>query len=333
MLRPSSLFRVIFILLLLVACGSPAAPASETQAPAPPLVRIRLPMGYIPNVQYAPFYVADAKGFFRDAGIEVEFDYKSETDGIALVGANELQFTLASGEQVLLARAQGLPVVYVMGWWQDYPVGVAAKQASNIRTPADLAGKRIGLPGPFGASYVGLRALLSVAGLDETDVTLDSIGFNQVEALVADRADAVVIYANNEPLQLSARGYEVDVIRVADYVELASNGLVTNEATLAQNPDLIRRMVQATLRGLEETIADPQEAFGICMDYVEGLDEADQAIQTAILNASIDFWKADRLGFSPPESWENMQKVLLQMGLLDKPLELSQAYTNDFVTR
>ena len=328
---------VLLLLLTLVvlssACSGSATPA-ETAPPAvtpPPLTHIRLPMGYIPNVQYAPFYVALEKGYFREAGIELEFDYSFETDGVSLVGADHLQFALVSGEQVLLARAQGLPVVYVLGWWQDYPVAVAAKKEQNIRSPGDLAGKKIGLPGLFGASYVGLRALLDAAGVEESQVTLDSIGFNQVEALMADQDEAVVIYANNEPVQLQSRGVDIDVIRVADYVRLASNGLITNQKTIAENPDLVRRMVQAILHGVADTLANPEEAYDISLKYVEGLAQADQQVQRQILAESMAFWRAERLGYSDPQAWENMQKTLLAMGLLSQPLELSEAYTNQFI--
>lgn len=320
---------LLILALMLPACASsPSVPAAS---PAP-LQHIRLPMGFIPNVQYAPFYVADAKGYFREAGLEVEFDYSTETDGVALVGANELPFAIASGEQVLLARAQGLPVVYVMAWWQNYPVAVAAMAESNIRTPADLAGKKIGLPGPFGASYIGLRALLSVANLTESDIRMDSIGFNQVEALVTGQDEAVVVYANNEPVQLHAQGYEVDVIRVADYVQLASNGLISNETVIAENPDLARRIIRSIVQGVEDTLADPDQAFEICKQYVEGLDQPDiQAIQKEVLATSLEFWRADQPGMSEPEAWENMHQVLQDMGLLTAPQDLGKAYTNEFV--
>ncbi len=210
--------------MMLAACAR--APSGT-----PALRTIRLPMGYIPNVQFAPFYVAVEKGYFREEGIDVAFDYKMETDGVALVGAGQIPFSIVSGEQVLLARAQGLPVVYAMAWWHGYPVAVAALAVLGDSHGSGFERKKVGIPILAGASYVGFRALLNSAGMTEQDVTLDVIGYNQVEALIAGTEDAVVIYANNEPVQLQARGYPVNVIRVADFVNLASNGLLTNEKT------------------------------------------------------------------------------------------------------
>ncbi len=318
----------------LVGCGLAIALSLSGCAADGQLAPMRLPMGFIPNVQYAPFYVAVERGYYADEGLEIEFDYSFETNGVKLVGAGELPFALVSGEQVLLARTQGLPVVYVMAWFQDFPIAIAAPEASAIRAPEDLVGKRIGIPLLEGASYIGFRALLHAAGIQEQDIVLDTIGFNQVETLVAGQEQAVVVYANNEPLQLEARGHPVNLIRVADYVSLASNGLLTNEATLSENPELVRRMVRASLRGIAVTIADPTAAFEICKQYVEGLDQlsaADQALQLRILEASIEFWKAERPGYSDPQAWQNMQELLLAMGLLAEPLELAAAFSNEYL--
>lgn len=297
------------------------------------LVHIRLPMGYIPDIQQAPFYVAVDKGYFRQAGIDIQFDYSLETDGVALTGANTVQFAIASGEQVLLARAQGVPVVYVLAWYKDYPVAVASKTSSNLQTPQDLRGKKIGLPGLYGASYIGLRALLNAVGLQESDVTLDSIGFNQVEALAADREQAVVVYAANEPIILQSQGYSLNVIRVSDYVQLASNGLITNETTIAKNPDLVRRMVQATLHGITDAAANPDQAYEISKKYVQTLAQADPTVQKKVLTTSIQFWQLTLPGQSSPSGWDNMQKTLLDMKLLNQPLDLSKAYTNQFINK
>ena len=317
------------ITLLLAACGGAGNQQAESEQKN--IQTIRLPMGFRENIQFAPFYVAEEKGYFEEVGLNMDFDYSAENDNMALVGAGERQFAVVSGEQVLLARKQGLPVVYVLAWWQDYPVAVTALTSSNINSLADLKGKRIGLPGLFGASYIGLRALLAAGGLKEEDVILDSIGYNQVEALAAGQEDAVVVYANNEPIQLAAKGYQVNTLHVSDYVELASNGLITNEKTIAENPDLVRRMSQAITKGIADTIDDPEEAYQISLEYVDGLADLDKDIQMDILNASIELWRAEILGQSRPEAWENMHRVLVEMGSIPADLDVNQAYTNQFV--
>jgi len=324
------MLRKVVLFMLGLALGLSACAEPVPVRTAGPLTRIRLPMGYIPNVQYAPFYVAIEKGYFAEEGIQIEFDYSFETDGVALVGAGELPFTLASGEQVLLARAQGLPVVYAFSWYKEFPVSVIARPGLNIRKPADLRGHTIGLPGLFGANYIGLEALLFDGGLSDSDVTLESIGFNQVEAFASGQQDIVAVYTTNEPVVLRSKGLDFTELRVADTLQLVSNGLVTNEKTIADNPDLIRGMNRALARGILDTAADPAAAYQICKKFVENLGVNDAAVQKQVLAASIGFWNVDKPGQSSPQAWTNMNDVLVKMGLLKASQDVSKAFTNDF---
>ncbi len=323
--------RTLVTLFLLAALASSCAPQTAPADPAAGLTPVRLPVGFIPNIQFAPLYVSMEKGYFREEGLEVTIDYSMENDNTVLVGADELQFAVVSGEQVLLARAQGLPVVYVACWYRDFPVGVAALASEGIQSPADLRGKKIGTPVLSGASYIGLQALLASGGLSEQDVTLDVIGFTQAEALAGGREQAAVVYVTNEPIQLRSQGYEVDVLRVADYLRLVSNGLITNEKTLAENPDLVRRMVRGMLRGIQDAAADPEGAYEISKKYVENLAQADRQTQMAVLETSIELYQREPWGASDPQAWENMQQVLLDIGLLKEPLDLSRAFSNAYL--
>jgi NitT/TauT family transport system substrate-binding protein len=324
-------YRFVAIILITVLLATACAPAKPATAVTPKLVAIRLPVGYIPNIQFAPLYVAIDKGYYRAAGIDLTIDYSMEIDAVSLVGANQLPFAVVSGEQVLLGRQQGLPIVYVMDWFQKYPVGIASPVSEGIKTPADLKGKKIGVPMLSGASYIGLEALLNAGGLKDSDVKLDTIGFTQVETLAAGREQAAVIYVNNEPIQLKSKGVDVNVLRVADYLQLVGNGLITNENTLKQNPGLVRGMVQATLHGISDTLANPDEAYNISKKYVENLAQADTTIQKQVLSTSIDLWRTSKLGYSDPKAWQNMQDILLRMGLLKKALDLQQCFSNNYL--
>jgi NitT/TauT family transport system substrate-binding protein len=293
---------------------------------------IRLPVGYIPNVQFAPLYVAMEKGYFSAQGLNVQLDYSTEIDSMALVGANQIPFAIVSGEQVLLGRSQGLPVTYVLAWYQKYPVAIASLAESNILSPQDLKGKKVGIPILSGASFIGLEAILHAAGLVDDDVSLDTIGFTQVESLVTGLEDAVVVYAANEPIQMKERGYSVNILKVSDYLELVGNGLVTNEETLHSNPEMVRRMVAAMYQGIQYSLDHPEEAYQICLKFVENL-KADDPIQMQILSMSMDLWKTNTLGYSNPQAWKNMQEILLQMGLLQTRMDLTDAYDNTFLPK
>jgi len=332
---------IVLTLVVLTGCGipgpaplseSPTVGSSELAADTTEPTHVRLPMGFVANVQFAPWYVAVERGYFAEEGIELEFDYGDyDTKGVQLVAAGWTPFAIASGDQVLKARAQGMPVVTFINWWRRFPVAVVALEESGIQEPNDLAGRTVGIPETFGAaSYIGWRALTSATNLDEERVDLEVIGYAALENLTVGRVEAAVVYANNEPVQLTQRGYEVNLIPVADYAPLISNGVIASEEVLQSEPELVRAFARAFLRGLDETMNDPDAAFEICKKYVDGLEENEE-IQRAVLEASLDYWRGEPLGRSDLEAWQNTVQVMEGAELLGGEVDLEKAFTNTFL--
>jgi len=323
---PWAMVRVLCLLALiaLAACkaSTPEPAASETR-------KVTLSMGFIPNVQFTPVYVAVERGYFREEGIEVEFDYGMEHDLLKLVGTGERQFVIGSGDQVILARSQELPVVYVFNWYRRFPVAVASLQP--LSGPSDLVGLDVGIPGLYGASYIGWQALLDAAGIDPASVNLVSIGYTQVENLVAGQVDAAVVYAMNESVQLRQEGYQVSEIMVSDYIDFVSNGLITNEQTIADQPELVRAVVRAMRRGLQDTLDDPDAAFAICREYVPEIDDESAPLQRAVLQAALDFWRADELGASDPDAWAASVAFMRKIGMIEADVDPATLYSNAFI--
>jgi NitT/TauT family transport system substrate-binding protein len=329
-------FWLAVVTLILSACVpvAPAAPATTADPqPAGALTPITLAMGYIPSVQFAPFYVAQERGYFKDAGLDVTFRHGFETDLLKLVGTNELQFMIGSGEEVILGRSQGLPVRYVMRWYRQFPVVLFAKAATGITGPEDLEGKRVGIPGLFGASYVGWEAIVYASGLDANKVTLESIGFTQASAVSQDRVDAALDYVVNGPVQLRLAGEDVVELPVSQYVDLPSNGIITNDQTIAEQPEIVKALVGAALRGLQDTLADPDAAFDISVKYVPEAVGGQETVSRAIFDASLDLWQAeaDQLGLSDGDAWAKAASFMKEMGLIQSDVVVEELFTNEFI--
>jgi NitT/TauT family transport system substrate-binding protein len=336
------LFVASFLaLLLLTGCTNvPAAPATlapnttgQAQGAPKPLTPITLAMGYIPSVQFAPFYVAQERGYFKDAGLDVTFRYGFETDLLKLVGTDELQFMIGSGEETILGRSQGLPVRYVMRWYRKFPAVLFAKASTGIKSLADLAGKKVGVPGLFGANYVGWEALVYAGKLDPQAVNLQSIGFTQATAVKQDQVDAAMDYVVNGPVQLRLAGDEVTVIPVSDFVDLPSNGIITNEKTIAGKPELVQALVTAALRGLSDTLADPNAAFALSLKAVPEAGGEQAQVSRAIFDESLKLWQASsaELGRSDPAAWDAAAKFMKDMGLIQTDVNPGDLYTNEFI--
>lgn len=303
------------LLCLLLLAGLPVA---SQQA----LERQSFLLTFIPNIQFAPIYVTIAEGHFAEIGLDVTLEYLNEPDVVDLIAAGQAQFGVVSGEQVILSVAQQRPILYVYEWFQKFPVGVVVPADSDIQTPADLAGLRVGVPGRFGASYSGLVALLRANGMSESDVDLREIGFAAPEVFCLGQVDAATIYITNEPLQirnLAEAGdcgeiTEVRVLPISDYSSLISNGIITNQALVENNPERVQGFVTAFDAGLRSTINNPARAYLLSRQFVETLPlSADfEASLTALADAQDEFLVTAPDAAALAENRETMLETLRQ---------------------
>src|SRR2546421_5219438 len=334
--------RLISVLALAVLIALMAAhAASATSAPraaSPSLRTVTIGMGFTPNVQFAPFYVADQRGYYRQAGLKVDFNYASSPNLLELVGRGRMGLAIADGTDAIAAVAQGVPIVYVMAEYQRFPVAIFSLAGSHIRSVAGLRGKTIGVPGRYGATYAGLLAALHTAGLRPSDVKIQAINYTQVESVAAGKVDAAVGYSPNEPVLLARRGYKVNVIEVSDVANLVAPGVVAGRHLVAHDHALVRAFVQATLHGMADTIANPRMAFTMArrvhgLTTLHGRDAADQY---AVLLRAITFWhsaatRAHGLGYADPMQWRDSVRILHAIGLLPRTPRPATIFTNAFV--
>lgn len=328
------LLSSLLILLLTVTGCTPPAPPPPAEPDAPGLQPITLGLGFIPSVQFAPIYVGIEKGFFAEEGIDLSLEYGFENDYLRLVGTGAMQFLIGSGDQVVLGAAQGLPVRYVMAWYSRYPVTIFARAEAGIVEPADLAGKRVGVPGPFGATYIGLRGILQAAGLREADIQMQSIGFTQAAAVSEGIVDAAADYAVNGPVVLGLAGIETTQIDLDPYLTIPANGLITNLATLEQEPELVRNMIRAIQRANAYTLENPDEAFQIALTVVPEAGGENEAANRAIFDASLAYWqpRSDGLaGSTLAAEWQSAVDLMVDMGLFEGAVPVQDLFTNDYL--
>ncbi len=327
---------------MLAACSSD--PALLTPTPSGP-TKVTISLGYLPNVQFAPFYVALSKGYYRDEGLEVTFKHGIVPDLIRLLGTTDEvgSFAVASGDEIIPARVQGIPVKYVMTWYRQYPVAVASIEGKGpaLKSPADLKGHIVGVPGPFGANYTGLLALLKAGGLKQSDINMKSINFTQVESLATGQVDAAMVYAANEPVQLRSQGMKINTLLVSDYMKLASNGLATNDKTLKENPELVRKVVRATLKGIKSTIDDPNAAFEEAIKQVPEITASTRDLQLQVLQETVKLMQpkasdpaaSQPLGWTDRDVWSSTQDFLLEAAIIPSKGNLDEMFTNEFIPK
>lgn len=316
--------------LVVAACGgSTTSAAPSTAAPSSaPVTPLTVGLGYIPNVQFAQFYLADQAGYYADAGLDVTLQNKIDPDLITLLGQGAVDIGSGDGTSVIPAVSQGIPVVYTSTIYGTFPAVVIARADSGIATAVDLRGKRIGIPGRYGTNWVMLQALLKEAGLTVDDVTIVEFpDFSQAAALQQGQVDAATGFANNEPIQLRNAGIEPVVLTVDDAVPLPGPGLVTGTKTLGDKAEALKAFTAATLRAMDEITADPQKGLDAAFEAVPDLAK-DPELQRQILDATIATWKNARtggaLGSIDRDGWQRSLDFMAGMGLVPNPITVDQ---------
>jgi NitT/TauT family transport system substrate-binding protein len=294
----------VFGLMLSVGalgCG-PGAPS------AAPLTKLTVGLGFTASVQFAQFYRAQQQGYYRAAGLDVTFQNDIDPNLITLLGQGAVDIGMADGTSVIPAVGQGIPIRYVATIYARFPNVVMVPAGGGIAGAADLRGKRLGIPGRYGSSWIMLQALLGSAGLTPDDLTIREYPtYGQGIALQQAQVDAATGFRNNEPVQLRLAGFETTILDIDQLTPLPGNGLTVGTATLAAKPEAIRAFVAATLRAMGEISASPQAGLDDAIAVVPELAN-DRATQLAILEATIEMWNtpytdAHGLGAIDPAAW------------------------------
>lgn len=294
--------------------------------------KVRVGLGYLPDVQFAPFYAGVVEGIYGKKGLEVEFQHGFASELYPLLAQGKLDFVVADAEDVIALRAQGIPLKYVMALYQSVPNALFSLAEKNIKSVRDLKGKTIGMPGMFGVSLTSLQAILRAAGLKESDVKIVNIGFTQAEAVVQKRVDVAMGFVNNEPVFLQSQGVKLNVIPAGPYNRSPGNGVISTDKVL-ENADLARRFLSASQEAMAFTLANPRKAFEAAKKYVQNLDE----LRYRVLTASVRLYESPYsrqagLGFSNPQAWVSSLSLLKATGRVNTSLPATEFYTNAFLT-
>lgn len=314
----------------LAGCGATPTTGSDSN-----LTPLTVGLTYVPNIQFAPFYVAQALGYYKAAGLKVTLRHHGASeDEFAAIAAGRENVVFAGGDETLQARSKGLPLVYVDNVYTEYPVTLIVPANSAIHSLADLRGHTIGVPGEYGATYIGLLALLKNAGLTSSDVTIKSINYTQIPALMNHQVDAVMGYINNEPIEFQQAHFAIRTFPVPTTTPLVSNGLAAQEGYLKNAGPAVKALIAATLKGVQYTIAHPQQAVNLSKKFVPGLSDPTAAANAlAVLKATIPAITPNSAhpGYNDPAAWQAMATFLQANGQLSGSVDASQSFSNDYL--
>ncbi len=294
---------------------------------------VTLMLDWVPNTNHTGFYVARDFGFYADENLNVSIVEPGMAGTAAAVAGGAAEFGISYQEEVILARVQNVPLVSIAAIIQHNTSGFASPVDRNIRRPRDFEGKKYGAFGSDTELQV-LSALMECDGGDVSQIEFVYVGIADPFPLW-DRGeiDFAWIFEAWTGFQAEQLGIELDYTRLTDLdciPDYYTPVLVTGEAMIANNPDVVHRFVRATARGYELAINESSRAADALISAVEGIDaELVRASQQWLSPKYAE--DASRWGEQKRETWAAYANWLVDHGLLERAINPNNAFDNSFI--
>ena len=277
--------------------------------------------------------MAKDKHFFKDVGLEVEIIQPQGGTAEQLVASNKAAFGVSYQEQVTLARLEDFPIVSLAAVLQHNSSGFASFKDKGIVTPKDFEGKKYGGWGsPI--EKATLKALMEKYGGDVEKVEIITSG--ETDFFIASEKGDIDFGWQFETwagVEAELRGIELNYIALGKEdknLDYYTPVIITNENNIENNPDLVKRFMEAVVKGYEFAIENPQEAGEILLENAPELDEELVMASQKLISGRYQE-DAEKWGVQKKEVWDNYTNWLFENDLIERKIDTSKAFTNEFL--
>jgi len=325
------LISAVAVLMFLTACGDDEEREGGGESGAQ-LAEVSLRLDWLWGSEHAPYFVAQEKGFFEEAGLNVTIrEGEGSSVSAKLVGNRNDDFGIVAAGTVMASVGQGVPIKTAATLLQLNPTGIIYQQDTPVDDAQDLHGKKLGVI-IDSVTYNEWEAVTEINNVDRDQINEIGVGENIVQALLADRVDAAIGWSFNQFLETKLKGGNVDFVSFDDLgLEIPSSTLVANSEMIASDPETVDAFVDAVLKGWEFTLDNPDEALDI---FLNAHPEVDQEYNTEKLPLVLELVRApdtETIGFSNQDAWEELKNFYEDSGLLEEDVSLDEVFTNEFV--
>lgn len=320
----------MFIILILIVFMLVLYPVSNvySQEKNKKLKILKLAIGYIPHIQFAPLYVGIEKGFYKQQGIDLKIQYGFGIDIFSLLLSKKIDIGLSDSDQLIIAGDKGMKLKAIFQYYQKYPVSIIARK-DVITKITDLKGKKIGVPAYYGTSYIGLLLFLKKYNL-LNKVIIQKIGYNQIPALLSKKVEAVVCFSNNEPIQLKLRGVELVKWDVADFSDIVGASFISADDIINEKKELIKGFIKATAKAMSFVSRYQNDAFEISKNYIGNFNQSSEIFFKQVLKETLKLFKSPGgYGYINIEKYQKSIEILYYLNLIKNRYDASKIVINN----